>query len=214
MRTRIAFAAVLAVGLVACGVEKPVEMAKTGDVAGQCDASKYPCGPFGYTIDSVIENLELVGRTDSDQSGVVDSGDELKKIGLSRYFQDKNIKAVVLVVAAEWCGPCRAEQPSLVATWKSYQSKGGHVAFVQAIVQNNARKPADMTVVDRWSTTFKIPFDMVADPTNALGPYYNAAAFPMQMLIRTKDMSIKFQDNGNRIKDIIKIIDNEILPND
>jgi len=205
-------AAALALGLVGCGVEKPVEMAKTGDVA-TCDPAKYPCGPFGYSTDSIIENLKLVGRSDSNGDKIVDSKDDLKNIALADYFVDKNIKAIFVVVAAEWCGPCRAEQPDLVNAWKEYQSKGGQVAFLQAIVQDSSRRPASMTTVDRWSTTFKIPFDMVSDPTNALGPYYNVAAFPMQMLLRAKDMSIVFQENGNHIKTVKSLVA-DILAND
>ena len=41
-----------------------------------------------------------------------------------------------------------------------------------------------------------MPFDIAADPTVVLGPYYKQAAFPMQMIIRASDMQITFQENG------------------
>ena len=64
------------------------------------------------------------------------------------------------------------------------------------VAQNNNMSPGDMVTLDRWANTFKIPFDMAADPTSLLGPYYNLSSFPMQMVIRTCDMTIEGQQNG------------------
>jgi hypothetical protein len=37
---------------------------------------------------------------------------------------------------------------------------------------------------------------MAADPNKALAPYYNVMTFPSQMVIRTSDMTIQWQNNG------------------
>lgn len=172
-----------------------------------CDPTVYPCGPYGYGQGSVIENLQLTGQRDDNMDRVVDSGDTIKPINLADYFQNKNYTVLFVGVAAEWCNPCKIEQPGLVQMYKDYQAAGGKVGFLEALIQSADGKPADMATVDRWATTYHIPFDMASDATVALGPYYNVAAFPMQMVITTKDMVIQWQMNGAPITELKSQID-------
>jgi hypothetical protein len=173
---------------------------KTGDGGGtggtSCIPMPYPSGPYGVVVGQVIDNLQLVGQHDTNGDGVVNSLDAIAPICLSDYFQNKQIKVLAVLVAAEWCSPCQQEQPELVQSWNNYKTTNAGVAYLEAIIQDKNGNPADITTVDRWSTKFMIPFDMAADPTVALGPYYNIAAFPMQMVIRTSDMTIQWQNNG------------------
>ena len=164
-------------------------------VAPSCDASVYPCGPFGYGVGEVIANLQFYGRRNNDPAQMVTAQPD-QLIKLSDYYKDKSIKVIAVLVAAEWCGPCQAEQPELISTFTDYATAKKGVAFVEAIIQRKDGSPADLEAVDRWSNKFRIPFDMVADPTVALGPYYSVAAFPMQLIIQTSDMTIQAQNNG------------------
>ena len=173
---------------------KPMEMGKGGG-GEACDATQYPCGPFGYALGSIVDNLQFVGQHDDDANGTP-TNDPILPIKLSDYYRDKGIKVLAVLVAAEWCPPCKAEQPELVKSWNDYQAKKAGVQYFEAIIQQNNGSPADMATVDRWATTYKLPFDVGADPTVALGPYYNIAAFPMQMVIQTSDMSIQWLNNG------------------
>ncbi len=152
----------------------------------------YPSGPYGFQVGSRIANLELTGQRDSNNSGLIDSSDEIVSIHLSDYYM-KQYKALFVGVAAQWCNPCKMEQPGLVSLHAANKS---NVGFVEAIIQKNDGSPADITTVDQWTSAYKIPFDMAADPTVALGPYYAEPAFPMQLVIDTKDMTIVFQGNG------------------
>ncbi len=162
-----------------------------------CDSKLYPCGPFGYGPGSVIANLKLVGRSDSNQSGVVDPNDTVVPISLTKYYQDKNIKALYIGDSAEWCGPCNAEQKDLVAMHNQYKANGGHVAILGGLIESNGNAPADIGTVDRWAKKHSIPFDLVADPDGiVLGPYYPKPAFPMWMIVDTKDMTIVDAGNG------------------
>jgi thiol-disulfide isomerase/thioredoxin len=191
----------VAVGIVAlagCGAAqdpiKPTESGK-GNGGGQCDSTQYPCGPFGYAVGSIVENLQLVGQHD-DNSNNTPTDDAIRPIKLADYYRNKGVKVLAVLVAAEWCPPCKVEQPELVKSWNSYKANNAGVEYFEAIIQKNDGTPADMTTVDRWATTYKLPFDVGADPTVALGPYYNIAAFPMQMVIQTSDMSIQWLNNG------------------
>lgn len=183
---------------VGCGAPppvKPMEMGKGDGGAAQCDPAVYPCAPYGYTEERIIADLTLPGRKDSNKDGITNSGDALVNLTLSDYFRDKKIKVVFVDVSAEWCNPCKAAQPTLVKVYNKYKA-AGQVVFLEAIAQDRNHLPSDIAVTDRWATTYKLPFHMAADPTNVLGPYYNENAFPMEMVIRTRDMKILWQTNG------------------
>jgi thiol-disulfide isomerase/thioredoxin len=165
------------------------------DMAKSCGAGAYPPGPYGATQGSILDNLTLSGRRDENMSGSP-TDDPQKDIHFADYYKDPSVKALVILTAAEWCQPCKAEQPGLVTMYKDYKTKGAKVAFIEAIIEDNAGMVAAIANVDAWATTYKIPFDMAADPTRALGPYYNKSTFPMQMVVSTCDMSITYMNNG------------------
>lgn len=187
--------------LTACGLvdtttsDPVIERGKGGDAA-TCDPAVYPCGPYGYQPGSVIEDLSLVARVDGNGDGKSDETDPVGTIPLSRYFQDKNIYALVMTGSAEWCGPCQAEQPGLKDLYESYQKVGGHLAILETIIQDTNYRPSTIAVADRWKKRFQLPFDVAADPSVVLSPYYDINAFPMNMVIRTSDMKIVWQSNG------------------
>ena len=88
------------------GGETPACVAKVG---------QYPPGPFGTMPGSVIANIEMSGRRDGNASGGI-SDDMLATIKLGDYARP-DVKILALIVGAEWCGPCKAEQPELVQMW-------------------------------------------------------------------------------------------------
>ncbi len=200
LRQRLVSLAVLV--LPACGLVESsgstdvvLERGKGGDAA-VCDPAVYPCGPYGYQPGSVIENLSLVARVDDDGDGFADEKDPVGTISLSRYFQDKNIYALVMTGSAEWCGPCQQEQPGLRQLFEQYRAAGGHLAILETLIQDAAYRPSTIAVADRWKARFQLPFDVAADPSVVLQPYYDINAFPMNMVIRTSDMKIVWQSNG------------------
>jgi thiol-disulfide isomerase/thioredoxin len=197
--------------LVACGgttTVNPDEQNKDS-ATDTCDPLTYPCGPYGYAPGAIVANLSLVGQHDDNNSGLP-TDDAVKPIHFADYFAQKGYKALVVLAAAEWCSPCQAEQPELVSLFNAYKANGNKVAMVEAIVQDKDGNPADMTVVDRWTNRFHLPFDMVADPGNALNPYYDINAFPMQMVVRTSDMKIIWQNNGLATEELKASIDGVI----
>ena len=199
MNLSVPFAFLVAsVSICGCAADPPIHVEEPGKGGGtleRCGEGIYPCGPYGTVIGTQIRDLTFVGRRDVNRDGDV-TNDPSTKIRLSQYFQDKTIKVLVVLASAEWCPPCKAEQPELVALWKKYQQEKTPVAFLETVIQDVTGKPAQIDVVDRWAKAYGIPFDMVADPTAVLGPYYDTAAFPMEMVITTADMKIQAQWNG------------------
>ena len=191
-----------------CGVAPapmvPVENGK-GDSTNQA-STKYPAGPYGAQVNDVIANLSFVGKADDNGDGDI-TNDPIRKVQLSDYYNDKSIKVLAILVAAEWCGPCQQEQFELVTSFKKYQAGKSGVAYLEAMIESTNHSPADVGTVDRWAghawpnykdktMTAKIPFPVVADPTVVLAPYYEYPAFPMQVVIRASDMTIQWQGIG------------------
>lgn len=175
--------ALLAAGaLVACG-----GAARSGSA---CDAGAgdYPCGPYGLTVGSTIANLTIVAQRDSNASGSV-LDDPAQPVTLAAYRAEPQRAALAIIIGTESCVPCQNEQPELVALHARY---GGRVAFLEAIVEDSRGAPADQQVIDAWVARFGVPFDMTADPTGALAPYYPATSFPSALAIRLATMEISY----------------------
>lgn len=186
----------------ACGEAQtiiPEETAKSGAEAqvATADPKVYPLGPYGFTQDTVIPNLSFVGKADMNKSGKVNDDSPIR-ISLSDYYGKPDIKLLVLMVAAEWCGPCNQEQGELVTSYAKVAPKG--VAYLEALTQSTNHSPADMATVDRWTgkawtdqQTGKgglfLPFPVVADPTD-ISEQLGASAIPTQLIVRTSDMQI------------------------
>lgn len=190
MRSSVVFASLLcAVAAVGCGG------GGQGGGGGTCDATQYPCGPYGYAAGSVIENLTVSGRRDINKNGQVLSN-PVMPIKLADYHLDPNLKALVISIAATWCVPCVNEQPALAQTYRDYLAAGAHVAILESIVQDQGGQPANQNTVDAWTMAYKTPFDMAADLMGALAPYYDPHTFPTQMVVRTSTMSITYYNVG------------------
>jgi hypothetical protein len=75
----------------------------------------------------------------------------------------RGIRAIVLVVAAEWCGTCRQEVGWLRDAYRTkYAGEGAR--FLTVLVQDRNGLPATKRVADDWQSTFAIPYGVAIDP--------------------------------------------------
>src|SRR5437868_2735539 len=82
---------------------------------------------------------------------------------------------------------------------------------LEGIIQDVAGNPAAIANVDTWGQTYHIPFGLASDGADVLGPYYNISAFPMQMIIRTSDMKIMYQENGEHPASDLQAVFDQII---
>jgi len=172
-----------------------------------CDGS-YPVGPYGKNPGDVITNLGWTGKTDSNMNGFV-SDDGYTTICLASYFQNPNIQVVVLIGSAVWCVPCNEEVPDLVTLYQSYQSDGGHVAFLEVLLDGtNVGIAPTTTQFQSWTTKYKQPYDVViGDQAHVLNDYNPQLAYPLQVVVQTSTMKIFTETVGNDVPGLQNAID-------
>ena len=82
---------------------------------------------------------------------------------------------VILTFWASWCGPCRAEMPSLEALHQSHAEKGVVVLGV-SVDQNEAAARG-------FLQEYRLTFPQVWDAQGRVGSLYQATAIPMSYLV-------------------------------
>jgi len=92
-------------------------------------------------------------------------------------WSSTSARGSVLVVNlwASWCGPCRAEQPSLTAVARAYRTKGVQVIGVN-IRDNKAAARA-------YAGEFQVPYPSLFDPASTTASKLGAFALPTTFIL-------------------------------
>lgn len=162
----------------------------------------YPAGPFGINRKSVVRNYEFLGFIDPSAEGGRDgflpvslsdfynpTGKELFPEGSPYGAGNPKPKALGIVVSARWCGPCQQEaRDVLPGKYAALKPKGAE--FLLNLAQDLQGEPAKLSDLRTWTKTYKVNYPSVLDPAQKLSSLFEASAFPANLIIRTKDMSI------------------------
>jgi thiol-disulfide isomerase/thioredoxin len=173
----------------------------------------YPTGNFGLEEDNVITNYEFLGWTNPSESADKDnplaisfahfynpSGDG--DYPADSIFTGKLPKALVFMVKASWCGPCRAEEKTIVDTlYPKLKACGAEVLLTLADGPVRGQ-PADMDDLEDWTSEFGETFPSAVDPGSRLSAYFPEAAFPAHLVIDTKTMEITWSETGGNASGI------------
>jgi hypothetical protein len=145
-------------------------------------ALAYPEGPYGKAAGDVFPDVTF--------DGYRDGTGEWTALHMLDYFDpngDKGIRAVYVVVAAQWCGVCQQEAARLPKTYPAWKERGAR--FLMVLGQDNTNKPATQLTVDAWQMRFKLPFDVGADPKLSFLPI-GATGFPTCYVIDPRTMKV------------------------
>ena len=137
-------------------------------------------------------------------------------IELGDYYLSEDVKALFIVSSAGWCGPCLAESAALIDIYEKYHDDGleiiytlgntnipGDVPFETSYDKpNSADFSYDLKFMENWkhmaATEAGKPFNyaIYADPKREFLPYKPNHAWPLSMLITTKDMGVRLVEEG------------------
>ncbi len=145
----------------------------------------------GYAFTPETYSLESTSRTDLDFAAAsirrVDVGDTaqdltgLDQTGSAVSLYSYRGKVVLLVLAADWCAPCRHDAPDVEALYERYKDLGFQVLML--LVDGRA---AD------WASEYKLTFPVIEDQSNNLSKPYLTGLMPT-LVILDRTMTVRFK---------------------
>jgi hypothetical protein len=149
----------------------------------------YPVGPYGYVEGSTVEDYKFVGKT---PSGGDYASAAVRDLYLGEFHDDASVKALLIVGAAVWCGPCNQEAPAVEALASSRHSDGFRTLTILAEGVDYG-SPSTAADIQTWFNRYDIKSGgMGIDPEGRLFKYASTSAFPLQILLDTRTMKIKW----------------------
>jgi hypothetical protein len=160
----------------------------------------YPIGPYGYSVGAVIANLQF--QLKRDPSGAAGNTNYTTltpaTVNFSDLYADKTVKWLVLTGAAGWCNPCHEEANKMPAVSTKYEPMG--FRFITVLIQGYDEAngtPAAFGDVDRWQLQTGEHIYLGLDPKDNLHDFASEiASFPLNLLVRTSDMTIQYSALG------------------
>ena len=190
-----AVATVLAVGLCACGTNRPEIPAGLLGVCESTDAGGYPAGPYGTEEGDLVGDLSFMGWRDPSAVGY--EGD-LVKIAFSDYYDPtgKSYEVLLVNTCAGWCLACRDEHRTLPAFYSQWAPEG--LVIISAYFQNALRDPPSVADLSAWTMASASNFPMVLDPDFQMQAYASADSAPLNLVVDARTMRILKKVLGNQ----------------
>lgn len=163
------------------------------------DRSTYPPGPYGTTVDSVIQNFSFVERL-ADAEGTAFSLQDLRNVGGERVP-----RVLYINTAAGWCSACREEQPALNQLMADYESRG--LRILVALFEDDDFQPANDGTVERWKTRYNTTFTVIPDPSQTFRAFYDPTLTPLNLVIDLDSMLIAYRSTGTDIQNLRRQFD-------
>jgi hypothetical protein len=174
----------------------------------------YPAGPYNVQPGDVIQDFEFLGFVNpqagtattatiklsdfynphaddpsyAPASALVD--DRLYAVGSPYGPGTKKPRALAVNIGAVWCGPCNFEAKSeLPSHYTKYKPIGGEFFFQLAdgATQGNAATQKDLAA---WTKKYKVDYPSTIDAKKQLTQFFDANAYPANMIIDLRTMRI------------------------
>ena len=141
---------------------------------GACVAD-YPAGPYGNQVGDTIANLEFKTATD-------------RPISLKSFYRQG--KVIILTSAAGWCEACKTEAQGFNSFLSLWEERG--LALVYTLYEDDVGNPIYPAYINHWIEMLGLDYPVYQDPDFVLQPYYTDNATPLNMVITTADMQIRY----------------------
>jgi hypothetical protein len=161
---------------------------------------EYPVGPYGIEKGSVISDYAFEGFANAmrlPKELVVirlsdfynPTGDGLYPAGGAFPEGQPKPRALLIVMSAVWCGPCQLEAAKTLPDKHEEFAPGGEFLLVLADSETAGVK-ADPADLSGWTNKFDTDYPAVIDQDYELGQLFPASAYPANMILDTKTMTI------------------------
>jgi thiol-disulfide isomerase/thioredoxin len=203
LTTSLALFAIVSAG---CAEEEVVdgeEVEELEEGQGQVRAEHvdvaYPAGPFGDEIGSIIPNFTFRGFArpqDGDFTPqTLRMSDFYNPTGTEQHAADSiygakpKPKAMLVIIAAAWCGPCQQEADQILpGEYEDFAPRGAE--FFAVMAQNTQGGPPALKVMENWASKYDSSWPSVVDGFDRFFELAAEPAFPANILIDTRTMTI------------------------
>lgn len=164
-------------------------------------AKAYPAGPYGIGKGSVIANYKFIGYANAMKINnalqEIELADFYNPTGDGKYEEGTVFevgaakpKVILIDVASVWCGPCNYEAANVLpGLYEKYKPLGGE--FILNLADGaTPGKAATQKNLYNWTTKYDVNYPSVIDPTYKLSALFDQDAFPTNMIVDTKTMTI------------------------
>ncbi len=172
------------------------------------DKMPYPEGPYGYAVESIVEDFGLQGFIDSDDADDDPFNEEARQIKISEFFQgeDLDAKLILINVGAGWCPVCAQEMQYIAPRFKQFYDRG--IRILNVVDQDDDSAPPDLDFAKTWAGRFSSKLPTAIDPYDkVLGPYFTESAVPMNIYIDASTMQIVEAYAGYDVTSLNSIFD-------
>lgn len=153
-----------------------------GDGGAPAPPSAYPSGPYGFGVGAIYPDVSF--------SGYVAAKAPWTTVATRDFYDPagkRGLKAVLIVVSAAWCGPCRDEAKDLPTLNAKYAPQG--VRFLEIVVQDTDGSGATQSTIDAWIAYAGLDTDVVADADEKSLPKASTG-LPFNLLVDARTMKV------------------------
>ncbi|NUO49206.1 MAG: hypothetical protein HOV80_10160 [Polyangiaceae bacterium] len=169
-----------------------------GQEASERTVSAYPEGPFGDSIGSIIRDYKFRGFArpqDGNFAGqMISMSDFYNPTGTemhaadSVYGEKPKPLAIMVIIAAGWCGPCQQEAKNVLPG--EYTEFAPKAEFITIMAEDAGYNEPSLTDIENWATKYKAQWPSVVDGQFKFFALAAEPAFPANILIDAKTMTI------------------------
>jgi hypothetical protein len=168
--------------------------------------SDYVAGPYGYVEGATIENIRFQAKWDP--AGAKGSAKynqlPLTALTLADLHKDPNVKYLVIAGVAGWCVPCGDEQAGMPGLQAKYEPRG--MRFLEPMIQGYDMAnsgPASEADLNRWAAAHQLHLIVALDPDDKMRLFADVSAFPVNLIVRARDMKIVYLQVGKQDLDAV-----------
>ncbi len=180
--------------------EDVVEVEDEGQAPAPETTLTYPAGPYGEGEGSIIRNMKFRGYArpqdgDFTVPQTLEMADFYNPTGAEQFAADSfygarpKPKALLVIISAAWCNPCKIEADQILPDeYAAYAPMGAE--FLTVMAENTSGNEPELNVLSAWQKKYEQNWPGVADGQFKLFALAAEPAFPANILIDTRTMTI------------------------
>lgn len=156
--------------------------------------------PNGGVAQSLKQNIEQ-NRMKAEAASFLSPGSEAPDLvgpnpnGKEYRLSDLRGQVVLIDFWASWCGPCRKENPNVVALYEKYKDKG----FTVFSVSLDGSKDAWVGAIDKDQLTWPYHISDLQKWNSAISKIYGVSSIPFTVLIDAEGRVIRKNPRGHEL---------------